>query len=89
MLWEDGPLKVSLDYYLDVYKRQGVTGVEEVKYAQEHGVDVILTDHHTFQDQKPAAFSTVHCNYPGQKYPFDDYCGAGVAYTCLLYTSRL
>lgn len=59
----------------------GVTGVEEVKYAQEHGVDVILTDHHTFQDQKPAAFSTVHCNYPGQKYPFDDYCGAGVAYT--------
>ena len=30
----------------------GVTGVEEVKYAQEHGVDVILTDHHTFQDQK-------------------------------------
>lgn len=59
----------------------GVTGVEEIKYAQEHGVDVILTDHHTFQDQKPAAFSTVHCNYPGQKYPFDDYCGAGVAYT--------
>ncbi|WP_304676932.1 single-stranded-DNA-specific exonuclease RecJ [uncultured Lactobacillus sp.] len=58
----------------------GVTGVEEIKYAQEHGVDVILTDHHTFQDQKPAAFSTVHCNYPGQKYPFDDYCGAGVAY---------
>ncbi len=57
----------------------GVTGVEEIKYAQEHGVDVILTDHHTFQDQKPAAFSTVHCNYPGQKYPFD--CGAGVAYT--------
>lgn len=59
----------------------GVTGVEEIKYAQEHGVDVILTDHHTFQDQKPAAFSTVHCNYPGQKYPFDDYCGTGVAYT--------
>ena len=26
----------------------GVTGVEEVKYAQEHNVDVIITDHHTF-----------------------------------------
>lgn len=23
----------------------------------------------------------MHCNYPGQAYPFDDYCGAGVAYT--------
>lgn len=59
----------------------GVTGVEEVKYAQEHNVDVIVTDHHTFQEKKPAAYATVHCNYPGQKYPFDDYCGAGVAYT--------
>lgn len=59
----------------------GVTGIEEVAYAQDHGVDVIVTDHHTFQDEKPNAYATVHCNYPGQKYPFDDYCGAGVAYT--------
>ncbi|WP_305290812.1 single-stranded-DNA-specific exonuclease RecJ [Lactobacillus taiwanensis] len=78
----------SMDRYQDIVNDgtkliitvdNGVTGVEEIKYAQEHGVDVI--DHHTFQDEKPAAFSTVHCNYPGQKYPFDDYCGAGVAYT--------
>ncbi|RVU71561.1 MULTISPECIES: single-stranded-DNA-specific exonuclease RecJ [Lactobacillus] len=65
----------------------GVTGVEEVKYAQEHGVDVILTDHHTFQEEVPKPVALVHCNYPGQKYPFDDYCGAGVAYTicrCLM-----
>ncbi|CCI85676.1 single-stranded-DNA-specific exonuclease [Lactobacillus pasteurii DSM 23907 = CRBIP 24.76] len=59
----------------------GVTGVEEVAYAQEHGVDVILTDHHTFQDDVPKPYALVHCNYPGQAYPFDDYCGAGVAYT--------
>ncbi|MEY8530818.1 single-stranded-DNA-specific exonuclease RecJ [Lactobacillus taiwanensis] len=79
----------SMDRYQDIVNDgtkliitvdNGVTGVEEIKYAQEHGVDVILTDHHTFQDEKPAAFSTVHCNYSGQKYPFDDYCGAGVAY---------
>lgn len=59
----------------------GVTGIEEVEYAKKHGVDVIITDHHTFQEKKPAAAAIVHCNYPGQKYPFDDYCGAGVAYT--------
>lgn len=59
----------------------GVTGVAEVKYAQENGVDVILTDHHTFQEEVPKPYALVHCNYPGQKYPFDDYCGAGVAYT--------
>lgn len=59
----------------------GVTGVKEVAYAQEHGVDVILTDHHTFQSEVPKPYALVHCNYPGQAYPFDDYCGAGVAYT--------
>ncbi|TSO26445.1 single-stranded-DNA-specific exonuclease RecJ [Lactobacillus sp. LL6] len=59
----------------------GITGVEEVKYAQANGVDTIITDHHTFQEEQPAAYAIVHCNYPGQKYPFDDYCGAGVAYT--------
>ena len=59
----------------------GVTGIEEVEYAKNNGVDTIVTDHHTFQESKPDAYATVHCNYPGQKYPFDDYCGAGVAYT--------
>lgn len=59
----------------------GVTGVEEVKYAQSNNVDVILTDHHTFQEDIPKPYALVHCNYPNQKYPFDDYCGAGVAYT--------
>ncbi|MBP2058979.1 single-stranded-DNA-specific exonuclease [Lactobacillus colini] len=60
----------------------GVTGVKEVQYAKSKGVDTIITDHHTFQAEKPdAAYAIVHCNYPGQAYPFDDYCGAGVAYT--------
>lgn len=59
----------------------GVTGIEEIKYAQAHGVDVILTDHHTFQEEVPQPYALIHCNFPGQKYPFDDYCGAGLAYT--------
>lgn len=59
----------------------GVTGIEEVKYAKDKGVDTIITDHHTFQEEVPDSYAIVHCNYPGQKYPFDDYCGAGVAYT--------
>lgn len=59
----------------------GVTGIDEVKYAKENGVDTIITDHHTFQEKVPDSYAVVHCNYPGQKYPFDDYCGAGVAYT--------
>lgn len=59
----------------------GITGIDEVAYAKKMGVDTIVTDHHTIQEQEPDAYAIVHCNYPGQKYPFDDYCGAGVAYT--------
>lgn len=59
----------------------GVTGIDEVAYAKDKGVDTIVTDHHTIQDKLPDAYAIVHCNYPGQKYPFDDYCGAGIAYT--------
>lgn len=59
----------------------GITGVDEVAYAKKQGVDTIITDHHSLQEQLPDAYAIVHCNFPGQKYPFDDYCGAGVAYT--------
>jgi len=59
----------------------GVTGIDEVAYAKGKGVDTIVTDHHTIQDKLPDAYAIVHCNYPGQKYPFDDYCGAGIVYT--------
>lgn len=59
----------------------GITGVDEVAFAKSKGVDTIITDHHKFQDKIPESYALVHCNYPGQKYPFDDYCGAGVAYT--------
>lgn len=59
----------------------GITGVNEVAYAKKHGVDTIITDHHKIQEEVPDSYAIVHCNYPGQAYPFDDYCGAGVAYT--------
>lgn len=59
----------------------GITGVEEVAYAKSHGVDTIITDHHKIQEDVPDSYAIVHCNFPGQDYPFDDYCGAGVAYT--------
>lgn len=59
----------------------GITGIEEVAYAKSNGVDTIITDHHKIQEEIPESYALVHCNYPGQTYPFDDYCGAGVAYT--------
>ena len=59
----------------------GVTGLEPIKYAHEHHVDVVVTDHHELPQQLPTdATAIVHPRYPGSNYPFKDLSGAGVAF---------
>ncbi len=60
----------------------GITAIEEAKIASQHGVDLIITDHHNPQpDGKlPEAYALVHPRLPGSAYPFGELCGAGVAY---------
>lgn len=61
----------------------GITAVEPAKIAAEMGVDLIITDHHQMGPELPAAHTLVHPQIPdaqGNKYPFADLCGAGVAY---------
>ncbi len=42
----------------------GVAGNEAINYAQEHGVDVVITDHHEMPDQLPNAYAIVHPRHP-------------------------
>ncbi len=58
----------------------GVSGLEPIAYAQEHGVDVVVTDHHELPAELPKATAIVHPRYPGSDYPFGDLCGVGVAF---------
>lgn len=58
----------------------GVTGVKEVAYAKEHGVDVVITDHHELPDVLPDAVAVVHPKHPNANYPFEDLSGVGVAF---------
>ena len=58
----------------------GVTSVAEVAYAQELGIDVIITDHHIPQTSLPAAAAIINTQLPGSKYPFLALCGAGLAF---------
>ena len=57
----------------------GVSGLEPIAYAQAHGVDVVVTDHHELPTELPEAAAIVHPRYPGSQYPFGDLCGVGVA----------
>lgn len=58
----------------------GVSGYNEVAYAQEHGVDVVITDHHKLPEKLPEAVAIVHPRYPGDEYPYADLSGVGVAF---------
>ncbi|MCR8968714.1 single-stranded-DNA-specific exonuclease RecJ [Facklamia sp. 7083-14-GEN3] len=58
----------------------GVAGHEAIEYAQEKGVDVIVTDHHEIQETLPSAYAIIHPRHPQGNYPFGDLSGAGVAF---------
>lgn len=57
----------------------GVRGHDAILYAQNAGVDVIVSDHHELADTLPAAYAIIHPRHPEGHYPFPDLCGAGVA----------
>lgn len=58
----------------------GITDVSEVARAAAGGIDVIITDHHIPHEQIPAAYAIINPKMPGNVYPFDRLCGAGIAW---------
>lgn len=58
----------------------GVSGHEAIDYANEQGVDVIVTDHHELSKTLPNAFGIIHPRHPKGNYPFGELAGVGVAF---------
>ena len=67
----------------------GIAAIEQIKYAKEKGMTVIVTDHHDipfdFVDGEkihkvPQADAIVNPKQEDCPYPFDKLCGAGVAF---------
>lgn len=56
----------------------GITSTEEVRLAREMGMQVIVTDHHTMQEELPLADVTLHPAAGSYENP--QLCGAGVAF---------
>lgn len=57
----------------------GISAVEPIQYAQERGIDVIITDHHEVPALLPAAYATINPKLPYCSYPFGQLAGVGVA----------
>ena len=58
----------------------GIKAVNEVKYANSKGIDVIVCDHHLPDDDLPKAHSVLNPKQLDCRYPFKDLCGCGIAY---------
>ncbi|TAK88868.1 single-stranded-DNA-specific exonuclease RecJ [Patescibacteria group bacterium] len=58
----------------------GITAVAEAAWAAEHGIDMVITDHHEVPDQIPQAVAVVNPKRPGDEYPFKELAGVGVAF---------
>ncbi len=58
----------------------GVSSYEAIKLAKEHGIAVIVCDHHTIPPTLPQADAILHPKLDGCEYPFKDLTGVGVAF---------
>lgn len=58
----------------------GVRSVAEVDAAQDMGLDIIITDHHSVSTTIPTAFVIINPKQPQCNYPFKDLAGVGLAY---------
>lgn len=58
----------------------GISAREEVAYACELGIDVIVTDHHEPPELLPDALAVINPKKPGCPYPFKQLAGVGVAF---------
>ncbi|OGD86918.1 single-stranded-DNA-specific exonuclease RecJ [Candidatus Curtissbacteria bacterium RIFCSPHIGHO2_01_FULL_41_11] len=72
-LSKQGILKLKKEQNIDliITVDQGVTAVEQVRYAKELGIDIVITDHHVLPKNQPQPTALVHST---------ELCGAGVSW---------
>ena len=58
----------------------GISAIDEIDYANELGIDVIVTDHHIPGDVLPNAVAVVDPHRNDCKSTFKDFAGVGVAF---------
>jgi single-stranded-DNA-specific exonuclease len=58
----------------------GVTAYKEVEFANQKGIDCIITDHHEFSDTLPQAVAIINPKQKGRDYPGGELSGVGVAF---------
>ena len=68
------------DYDLMITVDCGISGIEEIKYANSLGIETIVTDHHEVGEDLPDAIAVVDAKRKDNIYPYRDLAGVGVVF---------
>ena len=71
---------VEQKYDLMITVDCGISGIEEVEYANSLGLETIITDHHEPSDVLPNAIAVVDAKRKDNKYPCNQLAGVGVVF---------
>lgn len=58
----------------------GISGIDEIEYANSLGLETIVTDHHEVGDKLPDAIAVVDAKRKDNQYPCRDLAGVGVVF---------
>ena len=67
----------------------GITAVDEIAYAKNIGIDVIVTDHHTLKETIPDCVAVINPKRSDSQYPYDALAGVGVAFKLIYALSGM
>ncbi len=90
-LWQSGTeLLVSVDCGISAVDEVAAVREKMAVNPEEPVMDIIITDHHTPGEILPDAIAVINPHRVDDSYPFEDLCGAGVAYKLCqaLYKAR-
>lgn len=84
-------IKASKDDGIDtiITCDNGISAIDEIKFAKELGLTLIVTDHHDIPQVLPDANAIINPKQKACNYPFKNLCGAGVSFKLIKYLYRI
>ena len=76
------------EYNLMITVDCGISGIEEIEYANSLGIQTIITDHHEPLDILPNAIAVIDPKIKSNKYPFNQLAGVGVVFKLIQAISK-